>query len=600
MANTASPSRRSLAPSQFEHKTKIGQTQTTVVHLVTSNHGEVAIKHPARHETLGRDVFKTFQQEASQWAHLDDHNHIVGVVDWGTNPLPWLHQEGDMPWIAMEYMDGGDLTGYAGGLSPTGLLWAAEQLADAVWHAHHNGLMHHDLKPANILFKETTDEQWNIPKIADWELARTLLTHSDSIGVTTPKYIAPEQARNETTDQRTDQFQLGIVLYELFTGSYPFVDDSGNAPEAALINGILQNEPIPPSTRRPALPEDVDQILLGMLAKDPDSRYEAMLQVRNAFSNVTDKLGTPSADTHNNEASQAANRLASQQNKGREISSGRHGIVLEASGDHASIRTELADDDIFYLNGIEADIAPGDEVELEYTGTDPTADDIIAVHQVEDTQIVDYSTSQRSEGRGTISWGNGIVLQASDSELSIKTDLADDGVFYLNDIEAQFDPGQEVYLYCHSDNPDADDVLDIRPADSIENPQPSAIGMSLSWGRGIVLKTNADYASIKTELADDGVFYLNGVEADIDSGDEVELEYIGTDPTANDIIAVYQFEDNRTNESSEGPTGSQRDGIENEGSGYDGLSTEAEVAISDALENGEEAIDSIIEMQDDL
>lgn len=284
------PTLNSVSPVQLTHEDVIGRTPTAVVHRVSTNGShDLAIKHPPMHGTLKTEVVDRFRNEAERWSKLATHENIVEVVDWDVTSLPWLHHNIELPWIAMEYMDGGDLTTYAGNLSVECVLWIAERLADAVWHAHHHGggVIHHDLKPANILFRLTPDDQWPLPKISDWELARTLLNHSDSIGVTTPQYIAPEQARNAETNQWTDQFQLGIVFYELFTGGHPFIDNPQSAPEAALINAILENPPTKPTDVQTGLPSEIDTILQTMLAKEPSDRYEAMLQVRDALENIT-------------------------------------------------------------------------------------------------------------------------------------------------------------------------------------------------------------------------------------------------------------------------------------------------------------------------
>ena len=460
-----SPSRRSLSPDSFDHEAVIGRTPTTVVHRIgVGSDDPIAVKHPATHGTLGGDVFDSFRREGKRWAQLADHPHIVGVVDWGESPLPWLHHDADVPWVAMEYMDSGDLGEYTEGLSVEGKLWVAQRLADAVWYAHHDGggLIHHDLKPENILFRETPGEQWDVPKIADWELARTLLNHSDSVGVTTPQYVAPEQAHNESTDQLTDQFQLGIVLYELFTGTHPFVDGPESAPEAALITGILQNDPVPPSERRPALPSALDDVLLTMLAKDPDDRYEAMLQVRN------------------------------------------------------DLRAIGRDDD------------RSDDPEPNPTAqTRPDSPS-------ETTQTADWN------GVGV---GTGVVLDTTArGAAAIRTELADDGTFYLSDTDHDLEPTQRVSLYYEGDDPGASDIIEVQPVESDEGPP--AVGDSETFGEGVVVDTTGDSkAAVETALANDGVFYLSGIEATLQTGDAVALRYEGSDPTARDISQVVPIDE---------------------------------------------------------
>ncbi|WP_018258801.1 outer membrane protein assembly factor BamB family protein [Halomicrobium katesii] len=364
----------------------------------------------------------------------------------------------------MEYMDGGDLGEYTEGLSVEGRLWVAERLADAVWYAHHDGggLIHHDLKPENILFRETPGEQWDVPKIADWELARTLLNHSDSVGVTTPQYVAPEQAHNESTDQLTDQFQLGIVLYELFAGTHPFVDGPESAPEAALITGILRNDPVPLSERRPVVPSALDDVILTMLAKDPDDRYEAMLQVRNDLRSIE-------------------------------------------RGDDRSEEPE----------------------------PNPTA------RSRPDSRSV---PSQTADWNG-VGVGTGVVLDTTArGAAAIRTDLADDGTFYLSDLDHDLEPTQRVSLYYEGDDPGASDIIEVQPVESDEDPP--AVGDSETFGEGVVIDTTGDSkAAVETALANDGVFYLSGIEATLQTGDAVALRYEGSDPTASDVSQVVPIDE---------------------------------------------------------
>ena len=472
-----SPERRSVSADDLEHEAVIGRTPTTVVHRVSvaDRDRPIAVKHPATHGTLGADVFDSFRGEGRRWSQLADHPHIVGVVDWDETPLPWLHHDADVPWIAMEYMDGGDLSAYRDTLSIDGLLWVAEQLADAVWFAHHHGggVIHHDLKPENILFRETPGDQWDVPKVADWELARTLLDHSDSVGVTTPTYIAPEQAHNTSTDQLTDQFQLGIVLYELFTGTHPFVEGPESAPEAALITGILQNEPKPPSEHRPDLPTGLDDVLSTMLEKDAADRYEAMLMVREDLRSIRDEDGDAGDDTPTQEAPEQT-----------------------ASNEET---TEESNQD----------------------GSTP-------------------STHTEWSGIGV---GSGVVITVTDrGAVEIETDLADDGKFYLSDIGPDLEVGQRVSLYYESDDPGASDIVEVQPAESDDSPP--EIDRAARFDEGVVVDTTGDSkAAIETPLANDGVFYLSGIEADLRVGDTVVLQHEGPDPSAGDVTRVVPRDD---------------------------------------------------------
>ena len=148
--------------------------------------------------------------------------------------------------------------------------WVAEvglQSADALAHAHHQGVIHRDVKPSNLLI----DGKGNI-WVTDFGLARRLadpgLTHHDSL-LGTPRYMSPEQARTGSIDGRTDVYSLGATLYELLTLRPPF--DGRSAAE--LIEQIGQQEPAPPSTVDPRVPRDLETIVLKALAKRPSDRY---------------------------------------------------------------------------------------------------------------------------------------------------------------------------------------------------------------------------------------------------------------------------------------------------------------------------------------
>jgi eukaryotic-like serine/threonine-protein kinase len=148
--------------------------------------------------------------------------------------------------------------------------WVAEvgrQSADALAHAHHQGVIHRDVKPSNLLI----DGKGNI-WVTDFGLARRLadpgLTQHDSL-LGTPRYMSPEQARTGSIDGRTDIYSLGATLYELLTLRPPF--DGRSAAE--LIEQIGQQEPAPPSTIDPRVPRDLETIVLKALAKRPADRY---------------------------------------------------------------------------------------------------------------------------------------------------------------------------------------------------------------------------------------------------------------------------------------------------------------------------------------
>ncbi|QGX96258.1 hypothetical protein EI982_16470 [Haloplanus rallus] len=233
----------------------------------------LAIKRPRMQGTLHTDAVERLMAEAETWDKLDDHDHIVGVVDYDAEPLPW---------IAMEYMDAGDLGERAGELDFDQALWTALGITKGVRHAHRKGVAHLDLKPANVLLR-SVEGAWDVPKVADWGLSKHLLDHSASVEGLSPQYAAPEQFDDEfgPVDEITDVYQLGTVLYELFVGRPPF-----EGKPAKTMHRVLHETPTPPSDLTD-LPPELDDILLKALAKEKDDRYESVLYLRDALQDVT-------------------------------------------------------------------------------------------------------------------------------------------------------------------------------------------------------------------------------------------------------------------------------------------------------------------------
>jgi len=193
---------------------------------------------------------------------------VVDAVAHGTSPLPW---------IAMEYMDGGTLADRVGGLSFGQAVWTALAVVRAVRHAHNAGVRHYDLKPANVLFRRVADPYWDVPKVADWGLATPALDPDGPEGFT-PAYAAPEQLPGGAEpDHRTDVFQLGVLCYELFTGEHPFGGD------VREVGGRVE----PPSAVAD-LPTALDEALLPALAADPADRYEDVIDLRRSLGRLGD------------------------------------------------------------------------------------------------------------------------------------------------------------------------------------------------------------------------------------------------------------------------------------------------------------------------
>lgn len=145
-------------------------------------------------------------------------------------------------------------------------LWIAEQIANGLACAHAAGIVHRDLKPGNVMILPD-----GTAKILDFGLAKVVDLTRTKTGATlgTVSYMAPEQVRGSPVDTRADLWSLGILLYEMVTGVRPFSGDN----EGAIAHAILHDDPDPPRRLRTGLSGDVQRVILGLLEKEPDSRY---------------------------------------------------------------------------------------------------------------------------------------------------------------------------------------------------------------------------------------------------------------------------------------------------------------------------------------
>ena len=222
----------------------------------------VAIKVLPRQLAESAEFAARFQQEARIIARLE-HPHILPVFDFG--------ESDGVTYFVMRYLEAGTLKTKmeAGPLSLSEIDRLFTQLAEALNYAHGHGIIHRDLKPANALI----DGDGNL-FLTDFGIAKLLesasprLTQTDAI-LGTPAYISPEQAKAETVNQRSDIYSLGIILYEMVTGSVPFVADT---PLAVILKHISDPLP-PPSILKKDIPESIERVILKALAKEPDNRY---------------------------------------------------------------------------------------------------------------------------------------------------------------------------------------------------------------------------------------------------------------------------------------------------------------------------------------
>jgi len=223
----------------------------------------VALKMILSGEHAGDDDLFRFQTEAKAVAALN-HPNIVQIHDSDVH-------EG-RPYLKLEFVDGGGLDKKIGG-NPLPSLEAArivETLARAMQAAHEKGILHRDLKSANVLLTRA-----GVPKITDFGLAKQLGQDSGRTGsgsiLGTPSYMAPEQAQGKTKELTAgiDIYALGAILYDALTGRPPFSGES-------ILDTLMQVEttdPVPPSRLQPKVPPDLETICLKCLQKDPNRRY---------------------------------------------------------------------------------------------------------------------------------------------------------------------------------------------------------------------------------------------------------------------------------------------------------------------------------------
>lgn len=208
------------------------------------------------------DLEARFVKEAKLAGRLQ-HPNVVTVYEVG--------REQDVSFIAMEYVDGESLNhavAEGAGLDTAARLEIVRQVALALQHAHERGVVHRDIKPGNILV--TKDRQ---VKVADFGIGKLLSSGTADLTRTgqmlgSPAYMSPEQIRGEKLDGRSDLFSLGVVFYELLTGTRPFPGDS----ITTLVYQILHTEPRDPLELRADLPPSTRDVFARLLAKSADKR----------------------------------------------------------------------------------------------------------------------------------------------------------------------------------------------------------------------------------------------------------------------------------------------------------------------------------------
>lgn len=216
-----------------------------------------------RDETAANTELRRRFRAESQAVAMLSHPNIVSVYD--------VSHSDDVEYIVMELIDGITLKQYLqkkSVLDPSEVLDFTIQTAKALEHAHSKGIIHRDIKPQNIMLLKD-----GMIKVADFGIASLENTIEENNGETVGSvhYIAPEQARGEAPDARSDIYSLGIVMYEMLTGKLPYVGNS----DVEVAVKHMNTDPVTPRDIVPSIPEELERICLKAMNSNIDERYQS-------------------------------------------------------------------------------------------------------------------------------------------------------------------------------------------------------------------------------------------------------------------------------------------------------------------------------------
>ncbi len=222
----------------------------------------VAVKVIAAHFAQDETFLRRFRREAKAVAQLE-HAHILPVHDYG-------EAEG-RPYLVMRFLEAGTLKDRItqDPLPLTEVNRVVGQVGSALDYAHRMGVIHRDVKPANVLLDAEGDTF-----LTDFGLAKMIESSAQltatGVGIGTPAYMSPEQGKGAKVDSRADVYSLGVMLYEMVTGHAPY---EAETPLAVVLKHIQEPLPLPRSVQ-PNLPEEVERVILRAMAKEPDDRFQ--------------------------------------------------------------------------------------------------------------------------------------------------------------------------------------------------------------------------------------------------------------------------------------------------------------------------------------
>ena len=243
---------------------------------------DVALKVLPEQFSRDSERLARFRREAQAAGRLS-HPKIVAVYDYG--------EEGDLAYIAMEYVAGKELKNYfeAGvHLEIKDCLHIMLQLLDALDYSHRRGVIHRDIKPSNIMIAS----DGNI-KITDFGIAKIDTSDLTQAGMVlgTPTYMSPEQFMGKEIDGRSDLYSAGVLLYQMLTGERPFVGSP-----ITIMNKVLHQAPVPPSHYNPKVSPELDLVILRSMAKAPEERYQNATEFMRALKRAAENKPVPVTD----------------------------------------------------------------------------------------------------------------------------------------------------------------------------------------------------------------------------------------------------------------------------------------------------------------
>jgi hypothetical protein len=253
----------------------------------------VALKLLRPELSADAELVRRFNAEAELAARLS-HPNTVTLYDFGQE------RDGTL-FIAMELIAGRslrDVLAKDGPLPAVRIVHICEQLCSSLADAHAHGIVHRDLKPDNVMLS-VRGKHTDVVRVLDFGIAKLRDQRGDVTGMPvtqagallgTPQYMAPEQIRGEAVDSRTDIYALGVILYEMATGTPPFQATA----LMAMLSAHLVDTPVPPSRRRPdlAISPELDAIIMAALQKDPAARPGSMEQLNDMLASVSCRLDT--------------------------------------------------------------------------------------------------------------------------------------------------------------------------------------------------------------------------------------------------------------------------------------------------------------------